>query len=267
MSSAETRIQFLSAPAEVKMADAWFEITHLDHFWIRRRFNVLRRLAGGLIRQAHAIAEVGCGRGLLQRQIEDHYQRKVTGFDLNHTALKGSVSRISPLCCYNLLERHQEYRGHFDLILLFDVLEHIDDEDGFMDALQFHLAVGGKVLINVPACQWLYSEFDRAAGHVRRYGIASLHHVANRNRLIVGRHTYWGLPLIPLLILRRFWALGRTREEVIATGLSDRGTLMNHLLLLLSGCEWIPQRLLGTSLMAVFEAPSDGDCLANAQHA
>ena len=57
MSSAETRIQFLSAPAEVKMADAWFEITHLDHFWIRRRFNVLRRLAGGLIRQAHAIAE------------------------------------------------------------------------------------------------------------------------------------------------------------------------------------------------------------------
>ena len=111
------------------------------------------------------------------------------------------------------------------------------------------------------------SEFDRAAGHVRRYGIASLHHVDNRNRLIVGRHTYWGLPLIPLLILRRLWALGRTHEEVIATGLSDRGTLMNHLLLLLSGCEWIPQRLLGTSLMAVFEAPSDGDCLANAQHA
>ena len=135
-------------------------------------------------------------------------------------------------------------------------LEHIDDEDGFLDALQFHLAVGGKVLINVPACQWLYSDYDRAAGHVRRYCIDSLHHVANRNRLIVGRHTYWGLPFIPLLILRRLWILEGTREEIIATGMSDRGALMNHLLVLLSGCEWIPQRLLGTSLMAVLEKPA-----------
>jgi len=31
---------------------------------------------------------------------------------------------------------------------------------------------------------------------------------------------------------------------------------MNHLLVLLSGCEWIPQRLLGTSLMAVLEKPA-----------
>src|SRR5207302_9390085 len=147
------------------------------------------------------------------------------------------------------------------------VVEAMGAEAAFSDAVDGNLSVGGNVLINVTACQCLYSEFARAASHVRRYGIASLHHVANRHRLIVGRHTYWGLPLIPLLILRRFWALGRTREEVIATGLSDRGTLMNHLLLLLSGCEWIPQRLLGTSLMAVFEAPSDGDCLANAQHA
>jgi len=257
MSSAETRIQFLSAPAEVNMAAAWFEIAHLDHFWIRRRFNVLRRFAGGLIRQSRAIAEVGCGCGLLQRQIEDHYQREVTGFDLNRTALKCSVSRLSPLCCYNLLDRHRAYRGRFDLILLFDVLEHIDDEDGFLDALQFHLAVGGKMLINVPACQWLYSDYDRAVGHVRRYSIASLRHVAKRNRLIVGRHTCWGLPFIPLLILRRLSILGRTREEVTATGFSDRGALMNHLLVLLSRCEWIPQRLLGTSLMAVFEAPSE----------
>jgi len=253
MRSAIARIRLLSPPTEVNMADAWFGIAHLDHFWVRRRFDVLSRFAGDLVRQARAIAEVGCGHGLLQRQIEDYYQREVIGFDLNHTALKASISRISPVCCYNLLERHQEYCRRFDLILLFDVLEHIDDEDGFLDALQFHLAVGGKVLINVPACQWLYSNYDRAAGHIRRYTAASLQHVANRNGLLGDCYTYWGLPLIPLLMLRRFWILGRTREEVMATGFSDRRPSINRLLMSLSRCEWIPQRWLGTSLMAVFE--------------
>ena len=246
------------------MADAWFAIAHLDHFWIRRRFDVLRGFAGSLIRDARAIAEVGCGCGLLQRQIEDYYQRETTGFDLNDAALRNSISRISPLCCYNLLDRNREYRSRFDLILLFDVLEHIEDEDGFLDALQFHLAVGGKVLINVPAGLWLFSDYDRAAGHVRRYSIASLRRVADRNRLNLGRLTYWGLPFIPLLLLRKLWPLGRTREGRIATGFSDRGSLMNQVLVLLSGCERIPQRLLGTSLMAVLAAPSDTNSAAHA---
>ena len=71
---------------------------------------------------------------------------------------------------------------------------------------------------------------------------------------------------MPLLMLRRFYVLGRTSEESIATGFSDRGRLTNKLLVLLSGCEWIPQRLLGTSLMAVLEAPSDRNCIASTEN-
>jgi hypothetical protein len=66
-------IEYLSAPAEVSMADRWFEIASIDHFWVRRRFDVLRRLAGDWIANSRAMAEIGCGHGLLQRQIEDAY--------------------------------------------------------------------------------------------------------------------------------------------------------------------------------------------------
>ena len=52
------------------MADRWFEIAAIDHFWIRRRFEVFQRLAGGLIANAPEIVEIGCGHGLLQMQIE-----------------------------------------------------------------------------------------------------------------------------------------------------------------------------------------------------
>ena len=64
-------LTYLSSPGEVSMAEQWFEIASMDHFWVRRRFEVLRRLAGSLIPSAREIAEIGCGHGLLQRQIED----------------------------------------------------------------------------------------------------------------------------------------------------------------------------------------------------
>jgi SAM-dependent methyltransferase len=214
---------------------------------------VLVRLAGALIRQARTVAEVGCGHGLVQRQIEDHYHREVTGFDLNTAALEDSMSRMSPLCCYDVFEKDPAFRHHFDVILLFDVLEHVEDHAAFLEALEFHLAAGGKLLINVPAFQWLYSDYDRAAGHTRRYDAASLREVAERSGLFVRSYTYWGLPLVSLLVLRRLWLLWRKPDDIIKTGFNDRGPLANCLLLALSRCEWVPQRLLGTSLMAIIE--------------
>jgi len=86
-------LTYLSSPAEVSMANWWFALATIDHFWIRRRFDVFRRLAGSLIPMAGEIAEIGCGHGLLQRQIEETYGREVTGFDLNEFALKQSLAR------------------------------------------------------------------------------------------------------------------------------------------------------------------------------
>ena len=164
------------------------------HLWITRRFEVLRRLAGDLIAQATAIAEIGCGHGLLQRQIEDFYQVEVAGFDLNETALKQTACRFSPVCCYDVREQSPEYEARFDLILLADVLEHIADQDAFLRAVKFHLAPGGGVLVNVPALQSLYSGYDRAVGHLRRYRIGSLEALARRHELTLARYTYWGFP-------------------------------------------------------------------------
>lgn len=235
------------------MNDRWYEIARLDHFWIARRFEVLRGLADGLIRQAGAIAEVGCGQGLLQRQMEDFYQVEVTGFDLNAAALERTASRVSPVCCYDLLEQASEYAGRFDLMLLFDVLEHIHDEARFLRALEFHLAPGGRILINVPAFQWLWSRYDQAVGHQRRYTAHSLRQVAQRNGLVIARSSYWGLPLVPLLVLRKLWLARHSHQSPVSAGFSCPNQFVDRTLLWLSRCERIPQRLLGTSLMAVLE--------------
>lgn len=255
MTSSRT-LTYLSSPAEVSMADWWFEIATVDHFWIQRRFDVLRRLAGSLIPIAGEIAEIGCGHGLLQRQIEETYGREVTGFDLNEFALKQSLARLSNIFCYDIHQQDPSLRQRFDLVFLFDVLEHMADEDQFLRAVMFHLAPGGKLVLNVPAGKWAYSAYDEAAGHVRRYSIRSLQDTAGRNRLQIAKSSYWGLPLAPTLLLRRLWLLGkrdRDRDKIISEGFSPRTKVLNRLLSLVSTCEPIPQRFLGTSIMAVLE--------------
>ena len=200
------------------MADRWFEIASVDHFWIRRRFEVLQAFCGGIVSRAGEMAEIGCGHGLLQRQIEDAYKHEVTGFDLNEYALKHNVSRHSGVCCYDILGREPALKEKFDVIFLFDVLEHITEEDSFLGAVLFHLARRGKVILNVPAGVWAYSKYDVAAGHVRRYTINTLRDAARRNRMDIQDWTYWGMPLVPALMLRKLWLMGtRDRGEIITT--------------------------------------------------
>jgi SAM-dependent methyltransferase len=253
-------ILYLSPPAKVNMADSWFEIASIDHFWIQRRFDVFRRLAGDLILDAKDPAEIGCGHGLFQRQIEDAYGRALTGFDLNELALRQNLSRLSKIYCYDVYQMDPSLQGRFDLLFLFDVLEHISDQDRFLGALKHHLATSGKLVVNVPAGQWAYSNYDRAAGHVRRYLISSLRDVARRNDLEVTDWTYWGFPLLPTLVARKIWLLGSHSEnKIITAGFDMRGNSINRLLKVLSKCETIPQKLIGTSLMAVLQTRRESE--------
>lgn len=241
-------ITYLSPSLPVNMGNWWFEIATLNHFWVRRRFEVLKRFAGHVIEGSRRIAEIGCGNGLLQRDIEDHYGIPVAGFELNELALQKNLSRRSPLYCYDIHHRHPNLRSQFDLVLLFDVLEHIDDEAKFLESVKFHLTDFGSILVNVPAHQSLYSNYDRAAGHVRRYNAKQLVHVAERSGFKVRAITYWGLPLLPLLLLRKAVSLDAKNGKA---GFDTRGSLANSVLSLLARCEMIPHTFVGTSVMAL----------------
>lgn len=246
-------IAYLTPPTQVSMGDWWFDIATVDHFWIRRRFAVMRRLAESVLRNSESVGEVGCGNGLLQKQVEDYYKVRVTGFDLNEVALQKNVSRLSPLYCYDIHQRNPAFGAHFDLLFLFDVLEHIERENSFLQSVRFHLKGSGSLMINVPALQGLYSDYDRAAGHFRRYSLKQLAKVAEENGFDVRSITYWGLPFVPLLVARKAISM---RDAQGKAGFDTRGTTINSLLGSLAQCEPLPQKLLGTSLMAVLKKQS-----------
>src|SRR5258707_4323036 len=143
-------ITYTSAPVPVSMTDCWYEVASPSHFWIRRRFGVLERLAGPLIRNATNIVEIGCGNGLVQKCIEDRFEIAVAGVDLNELALTKNISRISPCYCYDINQRSPEFRARFDVVLLFDVLEHIADEGAFLQSVKYHMSGPGALIVNLP---------------------------------------------------------------------------------------------------------------------
>jgi SAM-dependent methyltransferase len=57
----------------------------------------------------------------------------------------------------------------FQAILYIDVLEHIENDGAEMQEAASHLAPGGRIIVLAPAHPWLYTPFDRAIGHFRRY--------------------------------------------------------------------------------------------------
>ncbi len=59
--------------------------------------------------------------------------------------------------------------GSFDAVVYVDVMEHIEDDRSEVLAATGRLKPGGVLIIGGPAHSWLYSPFDRAIGHYRRY--------------------------------------------------------------------------------------------------
>ena len=245
-------INYLSKPEGVSMGNAWFSVASPKHFWIRRRFQVLQKLAGDFPWRTSRLGEIGCGSGLVQRQVEDHFGTTIDGFDLNEYALKESVCQTSQRYCYNIHARNAAFKAIYNGMILFDVIEHIDDHRAFLEAAMFHVKLGGLVFINVPADAGLMSAYDTAAGHVRRYGSEELIELVKACGLRVENWTYWGRPLRPLLKVRRWQLRNATDPDaILRSGFTPPGKIGNTLLMFLSQLECIPQHHSGSSLMVV----------------
>ncbi len=86
---------------------------------------------------------------------------------------------------------------------IFDVLEHIADTQTFLAEIYRVLKPGGSLIITVPACQFLFSDYDSEIGHLRRYSKKSLNYDLFLARFIpnVVQYKYFYL-LIPVFLLR-----------------------------------------------------------------
>jgi len=87
-------ITYLSPPTAVNVANAWFDVSSLSHFWVKRRVEVLRHMMVQVPMTKGRAAEIGCGNGFVQVQLEDVLGAPVDGCDLNEEALRRNKANL-----------------------------------------------------------------------------------------------------------------------------------------------------------------------------
>ncbi len=103
----------------------------------------------------------------------------------------------------------------------------------------------------MPALQWLFSAYDRAAGHLRRYDEASLAGELDGLPCDVVDTRYWGASLVPLLALRRLLVGANPGASTLQRGFAPPGPLIHGLLRGLMRMETalVSRPLIGTSVL------------------
>ena len=215
-------IKFLTPVKEYGIFTGYCEIAHTDHFWVRWRFEVLRRfikpeLFDGLI------LDVGCGNGVVRKQLEDSYGIPVSGCDLDLKVLKLVPPGQGEVYFYDINQKEGSLKEKYSTLLLMDVLEHIAQPVAFLESARYHLKNDGRLILNVPAWPHLYSSFDSIQGHVKRYTPSALKSELEAAGFKVEKLAYWGLSLLPMFWMRKLCLNFCPKEKAVAVSFSMPG--------------------------------------------
>ena len=144
------------------------------HWWYRAR----REVVAALIRRKVTppkdaqLLEIGCGTGhnlamlgefgAVDALEVDEVARGIAEERLGHEVLSAPLPELVGVP-----------DGHYDMVAAFDVIEHIPDDEAALEGIARVLKPGGKLVMTVPAHQWMWSAHDVVNHHQRRYSKAT----------------------------------------------------------------------------------------------
>ena len=181
------------------------------HFWFSSRARVIRAIVSQTVQSlppGYVVMEIGCGTGMVLRHlVEVCKQGRVIGLDLYPEAVAFAAAKAGcPVVAGDIA--HPPPLERADVIGMFDVLEHLPDDNKALRDVRAMLGPGGVLLLTVPAHMSLWSYFDIAAKHCRRYDRRSLINVLAASGFEIEYVTEFMLATLPLLWLKR-----RSRSE------------------------------------------------------
>jgi len=178
-----------------------------DHFWFCSRNRSITAVVKSLphFDDIRDVLEVGCGTGVVLAQLRRLFpQGRVVGMDLFEESLRFARQRFQGVLIQGDVEK-QSFAEPLDLIGAFDVIEHLDDDEGVLRHLSQQIRPGGHLVLTVPAHRALWSYFDEDALHRRRYSPAGLKLKMEEAGFTEVFVTQFMSVLLPVMWLRRCW--------------------------------------------------------------
>ena len=215
----------------------------LRHPWEQERFRFFASVLHkhGLLGGGRQVLDVGAGDAWFAQQLQRRLGAGsiIDAVDTGYAAQLPIIQEVSG----RTLRLHAEVPAkRYDLILLLDILEHIEDDRAMLDnLLNNDLLPGGHVLVSVPAWPSLYTGHDHWLGHFRRYRPTQARSLLEAAGLRVLQQ---GGLFSSLLLPRALHKAGQLLSGKTATQATD--TVWNHGRLLTSTVNtalWLDNRL------------------------
>jgi SAM-dependent methyltransferase len=161
-----------------------------NYWWHLGRLRIIERYISRAVgtKMNPKLLNVGCGTGGTIDMLEKY--GTVDNVDISDEAIKymkgRGYSRIKKVSGIALPYSNDT----FEIVGAFDVLEHIEDQVEALAEWKRVLKPGGKIIITVPAYQWLWTAHDVSLHHKRRYTTKRLRHAAEEAGLEPDRLSY-----------------------------------------------------------------------------
>lgn len=223
------------------------------HWYYKSKSNAMMRLLSGA--SPSVILDIGAGSGFFSKNLLTSTAAKEAWCvdisykqDSDHTEAGKTVHL-----------RRSVDKVNADLVLLMDVLEHVDDDVGLLKDYVNKVPSGAKFLISVPAFQFLWSGHDVFLEHKRRYRLNQMEDVVRQAGLTVKHGAYYFGAVFPIAVAIRMASnlLQRGRGKA-QSQLSQHHPFVNGALAAMSSAEmpfFLRNRLAGLTVFVLAEKP------------
>jgi len=190
-----------------------------DHWWHSGKRLFMRRLLADHLRSKDGrlhILDVGCGTGANAVELSSYGD--VIACDRSMDALRMAAARGVRCLCAASAPDLPFAAGTFDVVTAFDIIEHVEDDAGFVRDLARVLVPGGALAIHVPAWPSLWSGHDEILEHKRRYTYRGLRALLDGSGLRI-EHLGWAscalfLPTAAVRWTRRLTGRGQDTQDM-----------------------------------------------------
>jgi SAM-dependent methyltransferase len=180
------------------------------HWWYRERRHLLTKALAGIT--PGPALDIGAAGGGNTRVLRDLGWTPVAmeyGPDGAEVAHERGLAAVRADARYLPLAD-----GSLSLVVAFDILEHIEEDDLAVAEIRRVLRRDGTLLIAVPADPRLWSDHDVAVDHVRRYTRETLSSVLQRGGFEIARMASWNVLLRPVVAMRRKKSSGSDLDDL-----------------------------------------------------